>query len=289
MQARGTGNPVTPAGRFNTFRSSSTGCTRGYIPLPLRGRHTAPYHSTVKRQRRRTILKVLLLLIAGATLNVAVAWGFSAFEPLSYESGFSVLTEINEDSHWRVTGISALGHGLLFSVVEDSTRLKDLYRAVHMEYPYESRISFPHWARIPRVMPPDNRWWTQRVAGWPLFALWNKWDVNTEDGSHQISGGISLSYAPFTPDDVYDSLPLVPLWPGFAINTLFYAGVLWMLFRGPFALRRMIRKRRGHCPACNYPIGQSPVCTECGAAVPSVRVTSSAGNDKPARARSTSS
>ena len=52
---------------------------------------------------------------------------------------------------------------------------------------------------------------------------------------------------------------------GFAINTLFYAGVLWVLFCGPFALRRMIRRRRGQCPACAYPIGQSPVCTECGA------------------------
>ena len=60
-------------------------------------------------------------------------------------------------------------------------------------------------------------------------------------------------------------LPLRPLWPGFAINTLFYAGVLWVLFCGPFSLRRMIRRRRGQCPACAYPIGKSPVCTECGA------------------------
>ena len=52
------------------------------------------------------------------------------------------------------------------------------------------------------------------------------------------------------------------------MNTLFYAGVLWMLFCGPFALRRMIRRRRGRCPHCAYPIGQSPVCTECGAPRP---------------------
>jgi len=219
----------------------------------------------------RRVVVVLAWLIAGATLNVAVAWGFSTFEPLSYESGFTVATEVNDNTHWKVSGMSALGHGLLFSVVEDSTRLKDLYRATHMEYPYESRISFPHWARIPRVMPPANRWWTQRVAGWPVFSLWNKWEVNTDDGSHQISGGISLSYAPYTPDDVYDSLPLIPLWPGFAINTLVYAGVLWMLCCGPFALRRMIRRRRGQCARCAYPIGQSPVCTECGAPRPRPR------------------
>jgi len=63
------------------------------------------------------------------------------------------------------------------------------------------------------------------------------------------------------------SLPYRPILPGFAINTLFYAGVLWVLFCGPFAMRRMIRRRRSQCPACAYPIGTNEVCTECGAAV----------------------
>ena len=32
--------------------------------------------------------------------------------------------------------------------------------------------------------------------------------------------------------------PLQPIWPGFAINTVFYAFILWLLFAAPFALRR---------------------------------------------------
>jgi len=63
------------------------------------------------------------------------------------------------------------------------------------------------------------------------------------------------------------ALPLRPLLPGFAVNTLLYAAVLWVVFGGPFALRRMIRHRRGQCEGCAYPIGTSEVCTECGAAV----------------------
>jgi hypothetical protein len=66
-------------------------------------------------------------------------------------------------------------------------------------------------------------------------------------------------------------LPYAPMWPGFAINTLFYAGTLWLLFAAPFALRRRRRIKRGLCPKCAYPIGRggtSDVCTECGAAVP---------------------
>ncbi len=60
------------------------------------------------------------------------------------------------------------------------------------------------------------------------------------------------------------ALPLQPIWPGFAINTLFYAAVLWLLIPGPFALRRFIRVKRGLCPACAYRIGESAVCSECG-------------------------
>ena len=59
-------------------------------------------------------------------------------------------------------------------------------------------------------------------------------------------------------------LPFRPIWPGFAINTLFYAAILGTLFAVPFALRRRRRIKRGLCPKCAYPIGDSPVCTEGG-------------------------
>jgi hypothetical protein len=62
-----------------------------------------------------------------------------------------------------------------------------------------------------------------------------------------------------------DAVPLAPLWPGFAINTLFYAAILWLLVAAPFALRRRWRIRRGLCPTCAYPIGSSDHCTECSA------------------------
>jgi hypothetical protein len=62
-------------------------------------------------------------------------------------------------------------------------------------------------------------------------------------------------------------LPYLPLWPGIAINTIFYALILWLLFFAPFAWRRRRRLKRGLCPACAYPVGGSPVCTECGTTV----------------------
>ena len=61
---------------------------------------------------------------------------------------------------------------------------------------------------------------------------------------------------------------LRPIWPGFAVNTLFYAAVLWLLIPGPFVLRRFIRVKHGLCPKCAYPMAESSVCTECGKALP---------------------
>jgi hypothetical protein len=65
-------------------------------------------------------------------------------------------------------------------------------------------------------------------------------------------------------------LPLRPIWPGFAINTIFYAALLWVLFYGPGKIRRLMRIRRGYCPACGYTIapGVGDKCSECGRVLP---------------------
>ena len=60
------------------------------------------------------------------------------------------------------------------------------------------------------------------------------------------------------------AFPAHPIWPAFIANTLFYAAILWLLICGPFVLRRFARVRRGLCPRCAYPMGESAVCTECG-------------------------
>ncbi|MEE9296196.1 MAG: hypothetical protein V3W34_14715 [Phycisphaerae bacterium] len=61
--------------------------------------------------------------------------------------------------------------------------------------------------------------------------------------------------------------PFIPVLPGFAINTLFYAAILWLVIPGPFALRRLIRRKRGHCIKCGYDLRHADheACPECGA------------------------
>lgn len=55
-------------------------------------------------------------------------------------------------------------------------------------------------------------------------------------------------------------IPFRPAWLGLPLNVglCAFAISLWI------AMRRALRKIRRQCTACAYPIGTSPVCTECG-------------------------
>ena len=59
-------------------------------------------------------------------------------------------------------------------------------------------------------------------------------------------------------------LPLRPLWRGFVGNTVFWAFTLWLAVMIPRWLRGLIWLLRSRCAHCGYPVGTSPVCTECG-------------------------
>ena len=95
-------------------------------------------------------------------------------------------------------------------------------------------------------------------AGWPLPAL----------GCREVLRGIKGNPLSIRPTEKHLLTEL--LWPGFAINTVFYAFILWLLFAGPFVLRRRRRIRRGLCPKCGYDLRGSKdasACPECGASV----------------------
>ena len=68
-----------------------------------------------------------------------------------------------------------------------------------------------------------------------------------------------------------------PIWPGFAINTIFYAALLWLLVWGPFAMRRFIRRKRGLCVTCGYDLRHADhdACPECVAGATVDRLCSS--------------
>jgi hypothetical protein len=62
-------------------------------------------------------------------------------------------------------------------------------------------------------------------------------------------------------------LPLELLWSGMLLNIAILIAVISAPCMLITTLRRRIRLARHRCPSCGYPIGISPVCTECGAHV----------------------
>lgn len=66
-------------------------------------------------------------------------------------------------------------------------------------------------------------------------------------------------------------LPVRPVWPGFAVNTLLFSALAYVPVGVLFWARRRARRLRGQCGACGYPVGVSAVCTECGSPLPMAR------------------
>jgi hypothetical protein len=64
------------------------------------------------------------------------------------------------------------------------------------------------------------------------------------------------------------ALPLLPIWPGFPLNTAVYGLLLFALVRGVRVSRRAVRRRRGRCERCGYDragLDLGAACPECGA------------------------
>ena len=117
----------------------------------------------------------------------------------------------------------------------------------------------------------DTQLGGEHATGWPVLALWYSITTYSDGKANvQIPGGLSLMPKTWTPRSGHHlvrALPYRPIWPGLAINSVFWGAAAFAVVHGPRTVRAALRRRRGLCPACAYPVGASPVCTECGAVV----------------------
>ncbi|MHC4416314.1 MAG: hypothetical protein ACYS0G_13625 [Planctomycetota bacterium] len=226
---------------------------------------------------KRLLITILIFLLAGALVNVAVAWGSAIWvNPTKAgrpdpEVGFRSSGQYT----WEFVRTVLPGQTLLWSSRGWKKEHLDTYD--HGPPPEEF---VPWWTdlgaatsdftdivnRSPDSLVMERRW--LHCFGWPARSLWSHWNLIDPGDSPPLHGseGYVLSLDPWM-NFVPRVLPARPIWHGFAVNTLFYAAVLWLLICGPFALRRLIRMKRGRCVKCGYPLGESPVCTECGKAL----------------------
>lgn len=229
--------------------------------------------------------RIGVFLLLGAIVNVAVAWVASychdccMFYGIFYRDLARDSDGVTDDHVALWKRFAAVQHATRPDTIEDDSESLG-YRQVQVrrweDLPYSTLDGVAEWIGWPDldVMLPQqiNETGFYQRAGWPAKSMfgdgfWRQDEYGDEDGNlafrkiHAAHGLLIID------DKAFTTIPLVPLWPGFAVNTLFYAAIAWMLFAALFAWRRRRRARRGLCAACAYPVGIGGVCTECGAAV----------------------
>ena len=182
---------------------------------------------------------MLLFLILGAIVNVAVAWGYSGI--MSYWCPVIGVfdTANHEQRAWWVKNAPSEA-GLIAEGLSECWN-----RGAKVDWLYSFDES------------PTTVYAKRAMAGWPAFALQGScWMTN---GGKRVANRNAMMVGERV-------IPALPIWPGFAINAIFYAVVLWMLVAGPRSLNRKRRRMRGLCANCAYDLRGTPsgVCPECG-------------------------
>jgi hypothetical protein len=197
---------------------------------------------------KRWGIRILMLLLLGAIVNVAVAAVLLRFTSLA------LFAE-------RISNHSDL---VMLRLVGWTAPVLPNYGVVTEVYLGTNVIWRVH--RHQRgVATPLEYLGADVSAGWPLHSFTGvTFDQSAFAGGPTI--GQPRRFWMLEVGGGYWRFPFRPIWPGFAINTAFHAAVLWMLFAAPFALRRWRRIRRGLCPKCGDDLRgtESAICPECG-------------------------
>ena len=210
---------------------------------------------------RRTLITTAIFLLAGAVVNVAVAWGCAAWmNPPQLRS-----RSLTDDERMTWVEEAPLDYPSAPGRVDSSTAFCLSWKYMRAYQQAADR-------------PVRLYFRLEKKAGWPLLASCGTvWGVQSSDGNRAdktVGLNVPVSHVPFSSSTASHRLvPIVPLWRGTTVNTLFYAALLWPPICGPFVLRRLIRMKRRRCVKCGYPLGGSPVCTECGKPLPKRAVT----------------
>ena len=233
----------------------------------------------------RRLTKLVVFLLLGAIVNVAVAWGMRFWSDLRRQGGTVVSLddvpgELLPEFRWTATSgpwyarIRLAGTGLdesWFVWTNAAGELGSLYPRYSM--------SAYTWTSHRRVSARMIEQWRQGLAyhvslvevriGWPEKSFIGRHCVKPNLIPTTYEGAIRLpdSLIRLTRGKSRFDLPIKPIWSGFAINTILYAAILWLLSLCPSATRRLIRRKRGRCIKCGYDLrGHSggEVCPECG-------------------------
>ncbi len=177
-----------------------------------------------------------MFLLAGAVVNVGVAWGCALWSP------------------WRFGEQTSL---------EGAASVWEEYappNAPSSDGPLTDAIGIGFESSSAYASPPGEIFRVRETrAGLPLKSVRGGFGVIHPGGIMLYRWAVRVPFS-------HRLIPYRPIMLGSVVNTLLYSAVLWLLICSPFALRRLIRQRRGLCPACGYDLrhGEHEACPECG-------------------------
>lgn len=207
----------------------------------------------------RPLIKLILVLLLGAMLNVSLAWA------LAIAHGTPTKIDRNRTQSPSTTDLrpDELQWLALTDWSPDGGDIGCLRHDFHA-------FGFQQWSYRSSYEPID----VVVVCGWPMRAFREEWQYRclppgryigapSEMGVWRVPNFGRLIRSQGEPEKkLY--LPVTPQWGGLIVNTGLYAALIWLALGGLRDWRRWQRRRRGQCRHCGYPIGASPVCTECG-------------------------
>lgn len=234
---------------------------------------------------RARVIVIVICLLLGMVVNIAAAWVFALYAPLhSNEEKFNEGHFTGWDDRHVDWYLRNYPFEELVVPVKPPPRpsLADQGLPAGTRVTYAPSDSMSGWGcaefdylRISAYHPPSAGV-TRVRSGLPFRSMtaasWWKVSSDSSSSEERMIGGMVVEVR--READLWNQvtflmgpriLPFQPIWPGFLLNTVIYAVPFWLLATLPFQWRARRRRRRGWCVACAYPMGSSPVCTECGA------------------------
>jgi uncharacterized OB-fold protein len=205
--------------------------------------------STRGGRAARTALTAAAWLLFGAAATVGVAWGGAWWLARARESAPVPARwppEVSAPAGWPPPAAARLGESAAADILE-----------LRAGWPHDEAAGYTLFAAVGR-------------CGWPARALhtWTRVRADIQGGRAAVDEAESAVWTIRQTPQVRYVLPVLPLWPGFAVDTLLYAAAGFGAARGARSLRHRTRARRGRCPGCGDDragLAKDAACPECGA------------------------
>lgn len=160
--------------------------------------------------------------------------------------------------YWDLTVEQWRGWGCELTVINSSPVMDVIAGSIaSTSDPAELRTGWPFlsFSAAPGLFRTDQR------SSWSQGLLVSKpWVRNLPPNSTAFANATTLAIGPFPTTIV----PLKPEVLPLLGNIVFWGGLSYLFMYFPFDARRIIRRSRGMCTQCGYPVRGLPNCPECG-------------------------